>query len=188
VVVTSSLPNEGKSVSATSLAIAAALSGERVILVDCDLRHPGLQEFFDLPNDIGVTSVVSGACTLDEALQSTRIPTLRVLTTGPLIAEPLQVLNSPGARALFDQMKQEADFVVIDTPPALVFAEAQVIAAMTDAMLLVISSQDAKKREVARTRDLFDQSGLMPLGAVLNKIPLGAEGYYYGRYNQYSKK
>lgn len=182
VVVTSSLPNEGKSVSSTNLAVAAALSGERVILIDCDLRHPGVHEFFDLPNDIGLTSVVSGACTLEEALQSTRIPTLKVLTTGPLGGEPLQVLNSQGARALFDQVEKEFDFTVVDTPPALVFAEAQVIAAMTDAMLLVISSQDAKKREVARTRDLFDQSGLMPLGAILNKLPPGSEGYYYGQY------
>jgi capsular exopolysaccharide synthesis family protein len=182
VVITSSLPNEGKSVSSTNLATAAALSGERVILIDCDLRHPGVHEFFDLRNDIGLTSVVSGACTLEEALQSTRIPTLKVLSTGPLMGEPLQVLNSPGARALFDQVEKEFDFIVVDTPPALVFAEAQIIAAMTDAMLLVISSQDAKKREVARTRDLFDQSGLMPLGAILNKLPPGSEGYYYGQY------
>lgn len=182
VVITSSLPNEGKSVSATNLAIAAALSGERVILVDCDLRHPGLHEFFDLPNDIGIANVASGACTLDEALQNTRIPTLRVLTTGPIDAEPLQILNSPRARACFQEMTAEADFIVIDTPPALVFAEAQVIAAMTDALLLVISSQDAKKREVARTRELFDQSGLVPLGTILNKLPPGAEGYYYTQY------
>jgi succinoglycan biosynthesis transport protein ExoP len=183
VVITSSLPNEGKSVSATNLAIAAALSGERVVLIDCDLRHPGLHKFFDLPNDVGIANVAAGTCTLGEALQNTRIPSLRVLTTGPINAEPLQILNSARARACLEELRQEADFIVIDTPPALVFAEAQVIAAMTDALLLVISSQDAKKREVARTRELFDQSGLVPLGTILNKLPPGSEGYYYKQYS-----
>ena len=86
----------------------------------------------------------------------------------------------------FWQHGRIADFVVIDTPPALVFAEAQIIAAMTDAMLLVISSQDAKKREVARTRDLFNQTGLVPLGVILNKITPGSEGAYSRYYDNYA--
>ncbi len=185
VVITSSLPNEGKSVSSANLAITAALSGENVILVDCDLRHPCLHRFFDLSNDIGLTSVIGGACSLNEALQDTRIPGLRVLTAGPVTLDPMQILNSAGARRCLEQLSEIADFVVIDTPPALVYAEAQVIAAMTDAMLLVISSQDAKKREVTRTRDLLEQTGLIPLGVILNKMPAGSDNTerYYERYN-----
>jgi succinoglycan biosynthesis transport protein ExoP len=185
VVITSSLPNEGKSVSSANLAITAALSGESVILVDCDLRHPSLHRFFDLSNDIGLTSVVGGACTLNEALQDTRIPGLRILTAGPVTLDPMQILNSAGARRCLEQLSEIADFVVIDTPPALVYAEAQVIAAMTDAMLLVISSQDAKKREVTRTRDLLEQTGMIPLGVILNKMPAGSDNTqrYYERYN-----
>lgn len=186
VVLTSSLPNEGKSVSCVNLAISAALSGEQVILVDCDLRHPNLHRFFDLPNDVGLGSVVSGACTLEEALQNTRIPNLRVLSTGPVKLDPIQILNSPIARACFHELEEIADFVVIDTPPALVFAEAQIIAAMTDAMLLVISSQDAKKREVARTRDLLNQTGLAPLGVILNKVTPGSDGSYSRYYDNYA--
>ena len=185
IVLTSSLPNEGKSVSCVNLAISAALSGEQVILVDCDLRHPNLHRFFDLPNDVGLASVVSGACTLEEALQNTRIPNLRVLATGLIRLDPIQILNSPIARACFHELEEIADFVVIDTPPALVFAEAQIIAAMTDAMLLVISSQDAKKREVARTRDLLNQTGLVPLGVILNKIAPGSDGSYSRYYDSY---
>lgn len=186
IVITSSLPNEGKSVSCVNLAISAALSGEQVILVDCDLRHPNLHRFFDLPNDVGLANIVSGACTLEEALQSTRIPNLRVLSTGPIKIDPIQILNSPVARACFRELEEIADFVVIDTPPALVFAEAQIIAAMTDAMLLVISSQDAKKREVARTRDLLNQTGLVPLGVILNKITPGSSGAYSRYYDNYA--
>lgn len=185
VVITSSLPNEGKSLSSSNLAITAALSGENVVLVDCDLRHPSLHRFFNLSNDIGLTSVVGGACTLNEALQDTRIPGLRVLTAGPVTLDPMQIINSAGARRCLEQLTEIADFVVIDTPPALVYAEAQVIAAMTDAMLLVISSQDAKKREVSRTRDLLEQTGLVPLGVILNKVSAGSDSTqrYYERYN-----
>lgn len=185
VVITSSLPNEGKSISSSNLAITAALSGENVVLVDCDLRHPSLHRFFDLSNDIGLTSVVGGACTLNEALQDTRIPGLRVLTAGPVTLDPMQIINSAGARRCLEQLTEMADFVVIDTPPALVYAEAQVIAAMTDAMLLVISSQDAKKREVTRTRDLLEQTGSIPLGVILNKVAAASNSTqrYYERYN-----
>jgi capsular exopolysaccharide synthesis family protein len=185
VVITSSLPNEGKSVSSANLAITTALSGENVILVDCDLRHPSLHRFFELSNDIGLTSVVGGACSLEEALQDTRIPGLRVLTSGPVTLDPMQIINSAGARRCFEQLTEVADFVVVDTPPALVYAEAQVVAAMTDAMLLVISSQDAKKREVTRTRDLLEQTGMIPIGAILNKAPAGSDSTerYYAHYN-----
>lgn len=185
VVITSSLPNEGKSVSSANLAITTALSGESVILVDCDLRHPSLHRFFELSNDIGLTSVIGGACSLEDALQDTRIPGLRVLTSGPVTLDPMQVVNSAGARRCFEQLTEVADFVVVDTPPALVYAEAQIIAAMTDAMLLVISSQDAKKREVTRTRDLLEQTGMIPIGAILNKVPAGSDSTerYYAHYN-----
>lgn len=185
VVITSSLPNEGKSISSANLAITTALSGENVILVDCDLRHPSLHRFFELSNDIGLTSVVGGACSLEDALQDTRIPGLRVLTSGPVTLDPMQIVNSAGARRCFEQLSEVADFVVVDTPPALVYAEAQVIATMTDAMLLVISSQDAKKREVSRTRELLDQTGMIPIGAILNKVPAGSDSTerYYAHYS-----
>lgn len=178
----SSLPNEGKSVCCINLAVAAALSGERVILVDCDLRRPSLHQIWNLSNERGFTDVVSGQSSLHDALQETSIPGLRVLTSGSASSNPFTVLNSMAARACMEQLKELADFVVIDSPPALVFADAQVISTMTDTSLLVVSGQEAGKREIARTRALLGQTGTRPLGVILNKAS-GSDGYYQGKYS-----
>jgi polysaccharide biosynthesis transport protein len=192
VIVTSTLPSEGKSTCATNLAIAAAQTGERVILVDCDLRRPSVDRQLKLPNKVGFTSVVTGACSLQDALQETAVPGLRVLTSGPTPPNPFHMLNSRAARSLLRQLRNEADFVVIDTPPALGMADAQLIATTADAILLVVSTQGAKKHEIARTRDLLSQTGVEMLGTILNRVKTGFGGYYgygysYYQYGAYAK-
>jgi capsular exopolysaccharide synthesis family protein len=182
VVVTSSLANEGKSMTSMNLAIAAAMSGERVIIVDCDLRRPSVHRLMQLPNEVGFSSVVQGTHPLSQALQDTRVPNLRALTSGPLVMNSFQMLNSPAARACLQQVLELADFVVVDSPPALVLADAQILSTMTDATLLVISTQEANRREVVRTRDLLSHSGSRPVGVILNKVvPIAT-----ARYDQYS--
>jgi succinoglycan biosynthesis transport protein ExoP len=183
VVVTSSLPNEGKSVSCVNLAIAAALGGERVVIVDCDLRRPSIHRLLQLSNEVGLSDVLAGTHTLAQALQPTRIPNLRALTSGQLIANPFQGLNSPVARATLQQIVEQSDFVVVDSPPALILADAQVLATMTDATLLVISSQEASRTDIVRTRDLLAASGHRPVGVILNKLdPTPRETQGYGHY------
>jgi capsular exopolysaccharide synthesis family protein len=186
VLITSSLPSEGKSTCAMNLAIAAAQSGERVILVDCDLRRPASHRLLDLPNRIGFTNVVAGTATLEEALQETSIPGLRVLSSGPTPPNPYRLLHSRGARELLDQLRREADFVVIDTPPALGMADAQLISGSADAILLVVSTKGAKKHEIARTRDFLGQTNVEILGTILNRVQPSFGGYYgqdhYGAY------
>lgn len=190
-VITSSQPNEGKSTTSADLAIAMALDGKKVILVDADLRRPSIDRLFELPNRVGLTSVVAGTATLEEALQETKMPGLLVMTSGPKPPNPPELLNSKASRALFAQIVQRADFVVIDTPPALVMADAQIAASIADASLLVISLKEAGKREIARTSELIAQTGTKVLGAVLNKLTdevggyYGYDGYknrYYGNY------
>lgn len=187
VVITSSVANEGKSVISLNLAIAAALGGERVILVDCDLRRPTLHRLLALPNDIGVSSVIEGTHSLSQALQATPIPNLRVLTSGPLVANAFQLLNSPAARACLQQVMEQADFVVVDSPPALILADAQLLSTMTDATLMVISSQEAGRTDIVRTRDLLTATGHQPIGVILNKItPSATDNYHYQQYGMRS--
>jgi succinoglycan biosynthesis transport protein ExoP len=182
VLITSSLPHEGKSLTSMNLAIAAALSGERVILVDCDLRRPSIHSLLQLPNQTGLSSVVQGSSSLSQALQDTKVPNLRVLTSGPLVNNSFQLLNSPAARAALQQVMEQADFVVVDSPPALILADAQILSTMTDATLLVISSQDAGRREIVRTRELLSHNGNRPVGVILNKV----NPEVTGSYDQYS--
>ncbi|MDF2441487.1 MAG: polysaccharide biosynthesis transport protein [Abditibacteriota bacterium] len=187
VTITSSLPNEGKSVTSVNLAIAAALGGERVIIVDCDLRRPALHRLFGLPNEVGISDVIQGTHSLSQALQMTKVPNLRVLTSGPLVPNPFQLLNSPAAQTCLQQVMEQADFVVVDSPPALILADAQILSTMTDATLLVISSQEAGRSDIVRTRDLLSATGNKPVGVILNKIaPTTDDSYHYEQYGYFT--
>ncbi|HEX8237975.1 MAG TPA: polysaccharide biosynthesis tyrosine autokinase [Abditibacteriaceae bacterium] len=183
--VTSSLAGEGKSTSCVNLAVAAALSGERVILVDCDLRRPSLHLLWGLSNEVGFSSVVNGTASLEEALQESGVPNLRILTSGPVAADPFILLHSPAARSLVTQMRAACDFVVLDTPPTLIFADAQIASSMSDGVLLVVSSHDAGKHEIARARHVLTQTGSNLIGMLLNKGSSESRVYpgrYYGSY------
>jgi capsular exopolysaccharide synthesis family protein len=193
VVLTSSLQGEGKSICSMNLATSMALSGKKVIVVDCDLRRPKVHRLVGLHNNIGFTSVVSGQVGLGEALRDTSVPGLRVLTSGPLPPNPPEFLDSPPGREVLEQVTKHADFVIYDCPPSLAMTDAQIVAISADAILLVISCKEAGKREVARTTEILSQSGTRLLGAILNKMPMGVgsslSGYYGGaRYGgEYSK-
>ena len=185
VLLTSSLPGEGKSVTSVNLAIAAALSGQRVALVDCDLRQPVLHRFFDLPVERGFTDVVTSACTLEAAMQTTRIPRLDVLSGGSATKKPLELLRSPATRQTLDALQQSYDLLIIDSPPALLIADATILAAQTDATIMVVSCNEAARKEIGRATNLMWQTGAHLMGMVLTKVPAalgGSSSYvsYYG--------
>jgi capsular exopolysaccharide synthesis family protein len=188
IVVTSSVPNEGKSNSALNLAIATALGGERVVLIDLDLRRPTQHKLSNLPNSVGFTNVISGQASLEDALQETATPGLRVLTSGPVPPNPFRLLNSQSARQTILKVIETADFVVVDTPPMLGLADARLISSLVDGTLMVISCQETGRREAGRASDLLLQTGNEVLGTVLTKVPAGNDAYgyysyqYYGRY------
>ena len=185
IAVASSLPNEGKSVSALNLAIAAAMSGRSVILVDCDLRRPTQHRLCALPNRVGLSSVLTGAQPLEEALQRSQVPGLRVLTSGPVSPNPVRLLRSRAAAMCIQQLREQADFIVLDTPAVLPLADAQVLTTHADATVMVISSQDTGRRDVTRTLGLLGQSGTEVIGIVLNKTT-GREGDHYYGYHEKS--
>jgi polysaccharide biosynthesis transport protein len=184
VAVASGLPSEGKSTSALNLAIAAALSGRRVILVDCDLRRPTQHRLLKLPNQVGLSNVLTGAHALPEALQDTDVPGLRVLTGGPTPPNPIRLLKSRTAGQTLRQLREQADFIVLDTPPVLALADAQVVTSHADATLLVISSREIGRRDVSRTLSLLGQSGTEVIGVLLNKTT-EKEGNRYYSYRNY---
>ena len=180
--VASGLPSEGKSTSALNLAIAAAMGGRRVILVDCDLRRPTQHRLCSLPNQIGFSNVLTGAHSVQEALQDTDVNGLRVLTGGPTPPNPIRLLKSRAAAQVIADLRTHADFIVLDTPPVLALADAQVVTALADATLLVISSRDTGRRDVTRALGLLAQSGTDVIGVVLNKTnSREGSGYYYYR-------
>ncbi len=183
IAITSSQPNEGKSTSAINLAVVMALDGKRTILVDCDLRRPSLHGNMGLQNFVGFTSVVTGNIALEEALQKSTLENLQLLSAGPLPPNPSEILNSKASRALIHTLMESADIVILDCPPGLVMADAQIVASVADAALLVVAVTSAQRGEVAQTAAQLARSGTHILGVLLNKAELPKSHYKY--YDEY---
>ena len=181
VAVTSSRAGEGKSTCALNLATVMALAGKSVLLVDCDLRRPGVHAMLGAGNEVGLSSVAAGMAPFESAIQTTPVPGLRVLTSGPIPPNAPELLDSRGGRAALVAASQSADFVVLDCPPALGLADAHLVAALAEATLLVVECEVTTKRDIARVTRSLNGAGARLLGIVLNKTPATRgenEGYF----------
>jgi len=182
VLVTSARPGEGKTTTATNLAIVASRSGQKVLLIDCDLRRPQAHLFFSLPNDVGFTSVLLGEVTLQEAAQTPGdTGTLAIVTSGPLPPDPSDLLSGDTTRRALDRIGSEVDLVVIDSPPILPVADPTVLAGLVDGVIVVASAGTTDKRQLARAIARLQQVEAPILGTVLNRSQMKDEGdYSYG--------
>lgn len=167
--VTSPIASEGKTTTLANLAITFSQAGLQVIAVCCDLRRPRLHEFFDLPNDIGFTSVLLGQVPLTSALQS--VPgtaRLRVLASGPILSNPSELLSSSRTTDLLAELAGEADIVLVDCPPVLPVTDAAVLATKVDGTLVVASAGSTTHKELTRVLEVLGQVDASVLGVVLN--------------------
>lgn len=182
--VASANPLEGKSVTAANLSVVIAQAGLSVILVDTDLRRPVLHKIFNLPNTVGLTNVLLHEDPVpDRHLQATRISNLRVLTSGPLPPNPSEILGSRRMQKLIQHLKERADIVLFDSPPALAVTDAAVLASQMDGTLLVIETGNARREVVQRAVENLSKVGANLLGVALNKISAKeAAGYYHYYY------
>lgn len=174
VMITSALAAEGRSTIAANLATFLAKSGKRVLLVDADLRRPSLHQHFKLENDKGLSSVFQETWEqIEVALdgQPTEIPNLRVLTSGELISNPPEALQSPSAHQLFDHFKKTSrfDYVIFDTPPLLPIADAQILASYVQATVLVVNASKTPRKVLLRAKQALSRTRTMLLGVVINK-------------------
>jgi capsular exopolysaccharide synthesis family protein len=183
IAVTSAGAGEGKSTTALNLAIAMAMDGKRVIIVDADLRRPSQHNYFGLPRTTGLTSVLTGQATLDEAIQETAQPGVSLLATGPLPPNPPEVLNSQQTRQLIADLGTRYDAVIVDTPPAAGLSDTPIIATMVDGILIVVSANQTRKGQLQFGLGTLEQVDAPVLGFVFNKM--GASGGYYSYYYYY---
>jgi len=183
--VTSPNASDGKTTTVANLAVALARAGERVVIVSCDLRRPRIHEFFDLPNDIGFMSVVLGEMPLSAALQ--QVPgeaRLQLLATGPIPANPSELLSSNRSAQVLAALRKEFSVVLIDCPPVLPVTDAAVLSAKVDGTLLVATVGTTTGKHVTRSLELLRQVGAPLVGMVLNGVGAqGSYGYhtYYGQ-------
>ena len=181
--VTSSVPGEGKSVTAANLAVVFAQAGRRVLLVDADLRQPGVHRVFNLANAHGLTTLLRrDDVSLDAVLQKTEQDNLRVLTTGPLPPNPAELLGSHRMRAAVDRLKAEADLLIFDSPPLQAVTDAAILSSFLDGTLLVVDAGRSRRRAVRLARQALERADAKVLGVVLNRIPVGARSEYADYY------
>jgi capsular exopolysaccharide synthesis family protein len=169
--VTSAEPGDGKTTTASNLAVTAARSDQRVVLIDCDLRTPRLHDFFDLPNEAGFTSVLRGETTLPRVAQS--IPgegNLLVITSGPLPSDPAELLAGESLHETLGHLGNSVDMVILDTPPVLLEDDALTMAAFVDGVILVASTETSNSRQVARAVNRLRETDAPAFGTVLNNF------------------
>jgi capsular exopolysaccharide synthesis family protein len=171
--VTSPRAREGKTTLVSNLAIALAQSGQAVIMVDCDLRRPGLHQQFGVANTVGFTSVVRGESTLAGALQPVAgyDRRLLLLPSGPLAPNPAEVLSSASASNTVTALRDLADLVLFDCPPVLPVTDAGVLSSEVDGTLLVARVSLSASRQVERAVELLKLAGATLVGTVLNGVP-----------------
>jgi tyrosine-protein kinase Etk/Wzc len=181
VMITSSFPGEGKSTIAANLALTFAQAGNRVILVDCDLRRPSMNTIFEHPRSPGVTEVLAGDISLVEALHTTDIENINLLTAGTIPPNPAELLCSDSMRDLLAGLRESYDIVIIDAPPVIPVTDAPLLTAFTDMVVVVLESGRIPAKAAQRMKELLQSVQAPVAGFVLNDrtaLFSGTYGYY----------
>lgn len=188
IVLTSSVPNEGKSTVAYNLAQAIASSGKRTLIVECDMRRRSLADMVGARARHGIYAVLSGQVELDEALVATSHRNLFFLDSEPHIPNPADILSSQRFRKLVARMESDFDYVVIDTPPVGTFVDAAIIAALADATALVVRERFVKRAELQNAYDQLKKADANVIGVIMNMCEAESSEYYYAYYNKEGKR
>lgn len=183
--VTSSLPGEGKSTTAANLAIALADAGSRVLLVDADLRRPSLHKILGQEGSAGLTSVLIGRVAVGSVIQPWQGGRIDVLTAGPIPPNPSELLGSSAMARLLESLRESYDVVLLDSPPLLPVTDAAVLGAIVDGVLLVVAAGRTHKNQLLNGIQALSNVNARILGVILNKLETRSERKY-GSYNEYS--
>jgi capsular exopolysaccharide synthesis family protein len=185
VLVTSSVPNEGKSVTALNIALALAEAEHQVVLIDGDMRRPMLDKLTGLVGTVGFSTVLSGQIKLVDALQKTRIQNLSILTSGAIPPNPSELLGSLAAKRVLDELRDHFDYVIIDSSPLLAVTDAAVLSASVDGVLIMARYGETKREQLAHAVRSLGDVGAKLLGAVLTMTPTRKNASYNYSYSGY---
>ena len=180
--ITSSLPGEGKTTTAVNTAISMAQTGANVLIIDADMRRPRLRSIFDLPEAEGLSSILSSETKPQDMLDAIAKDSnsgLHVLTSGPIPPNPAELLGSEQMRKLLEVLGKSFTHIVIDSPPVSSFTDGVLIASMVDGVLLVVHGGKSSRGVVRRSRQLLRDVGAKIFGVVLNNVSMQSHDYYY---------
>ncbi len=189
ILVTSPAAGDGKSTLVSNLAIAMAKAGQKTLVIDGDFRRPVQHKIFEISEEKGLSSVLAGKCTLEEAIQPRLVKGLDILSCGPEVPNPSELLNSDTFVEILNGLSKQYDRIIVDSPPVGPVADSQILAAICDVALLVLRAEKSTRKHSQQARDSLLSVGGHLLGAVVNDVSRkhGRYGYYsgYGYYGGY---
>jgi polysaccharide biosynthesis transport protein len=186
IAITSSVPQEGKSSVSANLAVARSQCGQRILLIDADMRRPTQHHIWEISNQMGLHEVLAGKIFWSEGVQNV-MPNLDVLTAGSIPPNPIALLDSPSFLDFIAEISQEYDQVIFDTPPIIGLADARIIGKTVDGFLFVVRPGVADYNSATAAKKLLDSTGLKVLGVIVNGADMRQEPYHYSSY-YYAKK
>jgi capsular exopolysaccharide synthesis family protein len=188
ILTTSTIPGEGKSFTTTNLALTFAAHGERVAIVDCDLRKPNVHKSFRLENRKGVIDICAGTATIDDVVIRGVHPNLDVIPTGGRAKNPTQILNGKNFESMISDLRKRYDRVFFDTPPLAAVSDALIILPLVDGSVFTIFFNKVRRKAAQFSAKKLLETNVPVFGAVLNGLNLSVSGYYYAQYYDKSYK
>jgi capsular exopolysaccharide synthesis family protein len=185
VLVTSSQPLEGKTTTACNMAIALALGGERVLLIDADLRRPSVPKALGVSTDVGLSHLLTGQATPRDVIRQLDTPNLWLMSAGQTPPNPSELLASERMKTLLDPRNGWFDWIIVDAPPVLAVTDAVLMAPMVTGVAFVVRSEMTPLRHVRRALETLMTGNPRLFGLVLNGVDLERNKYYYSRYYGY---
>jgi len=181
-IVSSPLPNEGKSSYASNFAVTLAQNNKKVLILDADLRNPRQHRIFDLKNVRGLTNYLSGGSELESLIKKTEVPNLFLVNAGPIPPNPVELLGSEKMGQLLVRLKEVFDYVVIDSPPLLSVSDAFVMAPHADGVVIIVWSGKTRRESLRLAKEKLDLMNVPTFGVVINRVNLKELGYNYSNY------
>jgi capsular exopolysaccharide synthesis family protein len=181
VLVTSACPGDGKTLVASNLAVVLAMTDQKVILIDADLRRPRLHKVFNYPSEPGLSDLLVGDAQSTE-IRTTSVPGLHLLTCGSLPPNPSELLDSRRFRHLIEKLGRKYDWIIIDSPPVLPVTDAIVLGETAAAVVLVVAAEQTPMYSARAALEQLENARAHVIGAVLNRADLKRRAYYYERY------
>ncbi len=186
IVITSSMSEEGKTLIATNLAVSIAYTGKKVLIIDCDLRKPNIHKKLGLNNFKGLTNVLIGETSFEEVLNKHKdIPTLDMLTSGPIPPNPSELLGSKKMEEFLRALKDEYDMIILDSPPVGIVTDAAILSTKVDGVLLAINAGKTETEAAKRSKELLENVNANIVGVVLNKVDMKNKSYNKYGYSKY---